>query len=80
MEMRTSFQLCLTLVTLQQQCFLTGKILNLCPFKLIKAAPVSLKRKIRANIFKSLIHSEIFSFILYIIFIVSHTHGYKYPS
>lgn len=50
MEMRTSFQLYLTLVTLQQQCFLTGEILNLCPFKLIKAAPVSLKRKIRANI------------------------------
>lgn len=49
MEMRISFQLCLT-VTLRQQCFLTGEVLNLCPFKLIKAAPVSLKRKIRANI------------------------------
>ena len=32
MEMRISFQLCLTLVTLQQQCFPTGEILNLCPF------------------------------------------------
>lgn len=41
--------LCLIAVTLKQQSFLTEAISNLCPFKLIKAAPVYLKRKIRAN-------------------------------